>query len=305
MLAKIQNQQLPVEPLVALVENRGGSENTRRAYSLSVRQYVEWHRDNFDGPFSRLSVQAYKAFLIDQKLSAAKINQALTALRVLAEEAYFADLVDQRVSAGIGAVKGEAAEQRKFGRWLSLDEQRQLMKAKHRFANSELRNRIIVLLMLTCALRREEVSNLRWNDISYAGGRVVMSVKGKGRKMRHIPVPDWVAAVLETWREEVGHFEYVVIGVNRGGNFTGRMTPQSIYENIVRIGESVGIKVAPHDLRRTAARTMYEAMKQVNQVDLTEIQRILGHQSVQTTEIYLNLKVNLDSPANSLIPNLL
>jgi integrase len=74
------------------------------------------------------------------------------------------------------------------------------------------------------------------------------------------------------------------------------MTPQSIFEIVERYSRALGVPVAPHDLRRTFAKLAHRGMAPIEQ-----IQRSLGHASLQTTERYLGLEQDLvDAPCDHL-----
>lgn len=67
------------------------------------------------------------------------------------------------------------------------------------------------------------------------------------------------------------------------------ITPSRIYQIVTEAGEALGIKVAPHDIRRTFAKLSRKAGAPIEQ-----IQECLGHASVQTTNRYLGTKLELE-----------
>jgi integrase len=75
------------------------------------------------------------------------------------------------------------------------------------------------------------------------------------------------------------------------------MTPKVLWEIVKRAAETAGIdKLAPHDLRRTCARLCHLAGGELDQ-----IQFLLGHVSIQTTEHYLGCKQKLRFAVNDKI----
>jgi integrase len=74
------------------------------------------------------------------------------------------------------------------------------------------------------------------------------------------------------------------------------MTPQSVFEVVVGYGERIGVKLAPHDLRRTFANLAYKGHAPLEQIQIS-----LGHASIQTTERYLGVRQDFtDAPCDRL-----
>jgi len=116
---------------------------------------------------------------------------------------------------------------------------------------------------------------------------------GKGGHVRTVPVPDWVRSALNE-----------AAAVNRGRLFrrvskAGRIwgegiTEKAVWHIVKEAANGVGVpKLAPHDLRRTCARLCHASGG-----ELKQIQFLLGHISVQTTERYLGCKQRIRSAAN-------
>jgi integrase len=77
-----------------------------------------------------------------------------------------------------------------------------------------------------------------------------------------------------------------------------RISAQGIFGIVRRRGTTIGkAKLAPHDLRRTYAQLGYEAG-----VSITQISKLLGHSSLETTQRYLNLDLDLSSTVSDFVP---
>ena len=85
--------------------------------------------------------------------------------------------------------------------------------------------------------------------------------------------------------------------VNKGDRIVGdSMTAQSIFEVVENYGRRIGVKIAPHDLRRSFAKLAH-----LGRAPLEQIQISLGHASIQTTEKYLGIQQDLsDAPCDHL-----
>lgn len=139
-----------------------------------------------------------------------------------------------------------------------------------------LRDRVMMELMYSSALRVSEVTSLSVQDIQ--GGMI--KVKGKGKKERLIPVTQsalkWIKAYLSHAERE----ESEALFLNHRG---GRLTPRSVDRLFCKYLAQAGLaeKVTPHTIRHTIATHWLE-----KGMDLKTIQVLLGHNSLSTTTIY-------------------
>jgi site-specific recombinase XerD len=86
--------------------------------------------------------------------------------------------------------------------------------------------------------------------------------------------------------------------MDRGDHLTGKsISPQSIMDIVRHYGEEIGVEqLAPHDLRRTFAKLAYRGGARIDQISLS-----LGHESIETTQIYLGLEQDFtNAPADCL-----
>jgi integrase/recombinase XerC len=224
------------------------------------------------------------------------LGQARAAVTTLASLMAESGLLDDGTAAAMSGVRlPRAGEGQRTGRWLSIAELRLLMQASRQIATSEnqmLRNDVVMTTLCTMGLRREELSNARWNDFSMQNQRAVMRVRGKGKKTALIDVPAPVVASLERWRRAVLAAGLSVEGpapvvtrLWRGGRI-GRtaLTPEAIWMIIHEAAHAAGLgDVAPHDLRRSVAGAL-----QQNGVSIDKISRLLRHSNVGVTERYLS-----------------
>jgi integrase len=151
-----------------------------------------------------------------------------------------------------------------------------------------LRNRVLVLLSVKAGLRAAEIANLTWDMVIDGGGDIGTSLELRdiAAKMGHgrlIPLHSDLRDALALWRDKakaVGR----VIASDRGGP----MTPLSIVIWFARAYEALGLKgCSSHSGRRTfitrAARLVHKAGG-----SLRDVQLLAGHQSIQTTQRYID-----------------
>ena len=117
--------------------------------------------------------------------------------------------------------------------------------------------------------------------------------------MRTVPVPDWVRGLLDDWMKGAGIVSGSVFRrVSSAGNVWGeKVTEKLVWHVVKEFAAKIGVtKLAPHDLRRSCARLCRAAGG-----ELEQIQFLLGHISVQTTERYLGCTQRISSAVNDRI----
>lgn len=137
------------------------------------------------------------------------------------------------------------------------------------------------------------------NEVQMRQGHwAVVDLVGKGGHIRTVPIPIWVKAALDEWTRAAGVTEERIF---RAAARTDKLWGDGISQNVVwyvvkGCCEKAGLEhIAPHDLRRTCAKLCHTSGGEIEQ-----IQFLLGHASVQTTERYLGCKQNLGHPVNDL-----
>jgi hypothetical protein len=165
------------------------------------------------------------------------------------------------------------------------------MRAKRDYA--------MLAMLFGCGFRRSELVGLELDDIQMRQGHwAVVDLIGKGGHIRTVPIPSWVKAALDQWTRAAGVCEGKIFrAVARRGKVWGSGLSQNVVWYVVRTCcERAGLEhIAPHDLRRTCAKLCHDRGG-----ELEQIQFLLGHASVQTTERYLGCKQNLGHPVNDL-----
>jgi integrase len=127
----------------------------------------------------------------------------------------------------------------------------------------------------------------------------IVDLAGKGGHVRTVPVPDWVRTELDNWLAAAAIDRGQLFRrVNKVGRTWGDgMTVKAVWHIVKESARSIGVaKLAPHDLRRTCARLCHASGG-----ELEQIQFLLGHVSVQTTERYLGCKQRIRSAVNDRI----
>src|SRR5450759_2967699 len=279
------------------VLNTLASEHSRRAYQYAIDRFIGWYYSEPRLTFNRTVVVRYRSFLERLSLSSATINSHLSAIRRLADESAESGWLSPELAIGIRRVKGVKRLGRKSGNWLTRNQAQDLVNAASKTDLRGWRDGAMLGLLLGCGLRRAEVVGLRLDQLqSREGHWVIVDLVGKGGRLRTVPVPSWCKALIDAWLCHSGVNEGRVFRrVLKGGKRQeAGVTANVVWYAVRRRACQAGISnLAPHDLRRTCARLCHGCGG-----ELEQIQFLLGHASVQTTERYIGSKQKLQDAVN-------
>ena len=158
------------------------------------------------------------------------------------------------------------------------------------------RDRALLLVAVQTGLRNSEISSLRWQDVEFGTGPHVRCL-GKGRKTRCTPLRRDVVAVLKAWLlEQAGDPGDPVFPSLQGKHLSSDAIQRLVARHVAtarRACPSLREKnVTPHTLRHTMAMQLLRCG-----VDLSVIALWLGHESMETAQIYLHADMRLKEQA--------
>ena len=159
-----------------------------------------------------------------------------------------------------------------------------LMKAADGAEENDLRDKAILEMLFSTGLRVSELCSLD-SDIDLTQDS--FSVRGKGDKVRVVFVSPTAKSVVATYlkkRKDMGDALFVN---TRGDNsIPTRLTPRSVERIIKKYAAKAGItkKMTPHVLRHVFATDLLN-----NGADIRSVQQLLGHASINTTQIYTHI----------------
>ena len=262
---------------------RNSSPQTVQTYEESLREFESYISLRDTG----LSLQAVDADLIrdwmeslmDKGNTASTINKKLSALRSFYRFSLRRKLVEKDPAHGIVGPK----KSKPLPQFLRESEMDQLLdRLEWDDSYKDVRARTILLLFYEAGLRRSELTGL--NDVDVDFGSRQLKVTGKRNKQRVIPfgqeLTDALRQYLKARREQFGLRENGALFLSDKGE---RMTGSQVYLIVRKYLTLVTSlkKRSPHVLRHTFATAMLN-----NGAGLESIKKLLGHESVDTTEIY-------------------
>lgn len=275
-----------LEQSKAAVLNSLTSKSGQRTYDRAITDFVEWYCSEPRLSFNRTVVLRYRIFLEQKRYAPTTINLRLAAVRRVAFEAAESGLLSPELAAGIRWVKGVRRIGVRLGNWRTVEQGKPLLANVERESLRGIRNYANLAMLIGCGLRRGKLLALRIDSIQSREERwLIADLLGKAGHIRTVPIPSWVRTGVEKWMEASGISDGALFrSIDKRGRVWGTgMTPKVLWEIVKAAATQAEIpKLAPHDLRRTCARLCHLAGGELDQ-----IQFLLGHVSIQTTEQYL------------------
>lgn len=167
---------------------------------------------------------------------------------------------------------------------LEKDEIEALRKALNTRCPTGLRNRAMIEAMYGAGLRVSEVLNLRSGDIRWRDG-IVEVHEGKGARDRNVPVKDETLAWLQAWKEKRPKRARRFFCTLQGRPVAARYVQAMVKRMAHRADLERAQNVTPHTLRHSYATHMLNGG-----FTIREVQELLGHSNVATTQIYTHVR---------------
>lgn len=258
------------------------SANSVEAYMRDLRQFAHFILRLWDVPPRKVEaamVERYMAWLYDRGREKSSQARALSSVR-----SFFNFLM---VNDQIDASPAEFVQSPKFGRQLpdilSTDEIDRIIATVDTSTVKGLRDQAMLEVLYSCGLRVSELTSLRIQDLFFGEGYI--RVIGKGDKQRIVPISAVARERIHRYldkRPGARSNEDILFLNNRGGKLTRVMVFTILKEAAQRAG--IHKHISPHTFRHSFATHLLEGGASIRQV-----QEMLGHESILTTEIYTHL----------------
>ncbi len=261
-----------------LRHQRRFSPHTCRAYIADVRDFCEFARDRRPQGALRDTdtdlLRAYFAVLRRKRgLSASSQSRKQSALRSFFTWFREENGVGEDPTAPLVAPKLP----KPVPRALDADATFALLRPAERESARDLRDRTALVLLYGMGLRLAEAAGLLDRDVDLEVGE--LRVMGKGSKERIVPIPERAVSLLQEYRARRGPCEWYLRGTK------GPLSPRTIARGVERLAlRSLGRHVTPHQLRHSFATHLLSSG-----ANLREIQTLLGHASLSTTQRYTHV----------------
>lgn len=295
-----------------LMQQRQASPHTISSYRDSFRQFLKFVQQRLRKPPSRLTFEEIDAPLIVAFLDELEKRQGVSVrsrnLRLTAIHSFFRYAAFEAPAHSAQIQRVLAIPSKRFTRtlvqFLTRPEVDALLAAPDQFTWSGRRDHAFLLVAVQTGLRLSEMTGLKREDLIVGAG-AHLRVIGKGRKERCTPLAQSTLAVLKAWLREPRRGDGEVLFPSARGK---RLSVHGV-QYLLTKHRMAASKVCPslkekrvtvHRLRHTMAMDLLQAG-----VDRSVIALWLGHESVETTQIYLEatLAMKEQALAKTLPPN--
>lgn len=239
---------------------------------LTLRHLTDFLQVERLGAVTPSLLEAYKAQRVEKGTKPSTLNRELNTIKAMFNKAVAWGALAKNPAVSVRKLK----ETHRKIRYLSREEVATLIKA------APDRMRPLIETFLHTGFRRDELIHLTWADVDFKNKVVSVQAKDgwhpKDYETRHIPLTDRLAEVLrEIPKGDDTHVFKSGVGTP--------LDADVLSHNFLRLVRSCGIKnTSIHTLRHTFASHLV-----MNSVDLYTVQKLLGHSSIKTTEIYAHL----------------
>jgi integrase/recombinase XerC len=285
------------EFLEHMQKERDLSPNTVQAYTRDLAEFVAY-LGNYYGPsgwtwqgVDRLAVRGYLAHLVRRGISKRSAGRSLSAVRSLYKYLHRNEIVEANPARAVASPKRDKhlpayLDLTQMGTLFGIAESR-----SHGGRFTDVRNLAMLELFYSAGLRLSELRGINRDSLDLLANQV--KVRGKGRKERIVPLGDRATLALRNYeakRDELlraagpkGDRTAFFLS-SRGRRISTRALQMAVTTLLDLVSESAGLST--HSLRHTFATHMLDAG-----ADLRAVQELLGHVSVQTTQIYTHTSV--------------
>lgn len=189
---------------------------------------------------------------------------------------------------------------KRLPKYLTLEQSTKLLnevkykEIKGKMHDNTPRDYAMIILFLNCGIRLSELVNINIGDIKIQESSI--SIIGKGNKERTIFLNKACMKAIKRYLKVRPEIDDDALFLSERGKRISRRTVQQIVKDYLKKVPGLDEKYSTHKLRHTAATLMY----QYGDVDIRILQRVLGHESIQATEIYTHVD---DDQVRSAIEN--
>ncbi|MBC8388093.1 MAG: tyrosine recombinase XerC [Actinobacteria bacterium] len=268
------------------------SPNTIRSYNKDINHFIDYIKGLKIENISDLSLDIFRKYL--KFLDNFKYSNRTIIRKYSSLINYFKFLEINNY------LKGELTQlinpPRKYQRYYSFLSQNELNELLSCIETSDyigIRNRTLIEVLYSTGARVSEIENINLEDIDFKNSEI--KVKGKGNKERIVYLNHNARFWLNKYLNIRDNFRS---SVNRElsnresqlflNKFGGRLTARSIRTILKKYLKKAGIKknISPHDIRHSFATHLLQ-----EGAGIREIQELLGHENISTTQIYTHLNI--------------
>lgn len=264
---------------------------TLKAYRIDLTQFITFSAD-FEDPFSRENLSSYLAVL-HEKYQPKTTKRKIASLKSFFHFLEYEDLLENNP---FNKLRLSFREPKRLPKTIPANTIQLFLNTIYQESRrnttpcqkkSVLRDIAVIELLFATGVRISELCSLKYQDIDMENHSLLIWGKGAKERIIQIGNPEVISALsnyTDAFQNEISQSGWLF--VNRLGN---RLSEQSVRLMINKYVELAGISmhITPHMFRHSFATLLLEA-----DVDIRYIQKMLGHSSITTTEIYTSVSMH-------------
>ena len=268
------------EFLSYLIVERGDSKATIDNYSIDLDQFISFEENKDISLLKREDISDFINYLSSKGLKTSSIIRRSTVIRLFYIYLNKEKLIDVPLT-GLYLPKNE----KHLPSVLSTDEVDALLDCFDLTKEVEIRDKAMLETMYASGLRVSELLSLELGNINFVQGYI--KTKGKGSKERIIPIGEFALEYLTLYIDKVSRcnvgYKTKYVFLNKEGKPISR---QYFWRKVKEYALRANIytEISPHTLRHSFATHLLE-----NGANLREVQEMLGHSKIETTQIYTHI----------------
>lgn len=227
-----------------------------------------------------LELRQYVIYLYNKNLSKKSISQHISTVKSFFNYLYNNNYINENYAALLSTPKIS----KKLPNFLYQNQIEELLSIKNK-DYKDIRDILILELIYSTGIRVSELVNIKIKDIDF--NSKIIKVLGKGNKERIVLYGDICEKKLNEYlkkgRPIYNKYNQNYLLLNKDGNKISTRSIEYIITNFIKKNK-LNLSVTPHTLRHTFATHLLN-----NGADLTSVQELLGHASLNTTQIYTHV----------------
>ena len=268
-----------------MASEKGCSQNTLKAYCSDLKQFFE-ECSVLPADISEKHISAYIEFLHKKHYLPKSQARKISALKEFCKFLFSEKILRKNPMLYVDCPKQE----KPLPKFLTPKQIEDLINQAQNHSKNEIKRiGVMISLMFACGLRVSELVSLPVNAVNH--DKKEISVYGKGSKERIVPVSQKALKDLN----EYASFRDFFVKKGQNDKFLfpsknsacGHITRDAFFKNLKKLAMTCGLNVSlvsPHTLRHSFATNLLN-----HDADLRSVQKMLGHESVVTTEIYTHI----------------
>ncbi len=257
-----------VDEFLYVMQSRGNSDLTVDRYNLLLKRFVT----DIGKPVDEITTRDIRGFLMREKTERGNSRNTI-ATKVATIKSFFKWLeLEEHIAKDPTKKIEKPKEDKTDPKFLSHEEIEMMRETAKKPID-----RALVDVLYSSGVRVSEAVGLDWDDVDFQNR--TLKVTGKGGKTRTTLLSTKAVMLLERYRETRDDNDSHVFR----SQYKQRMSKDSIERRIGNIGKKAGIrkKITPHMFRHSFGTHLLEAGMKID-----EVQQLLGHQEISTTQIY-------------------